>query len=176
MQKIAIANFDSLADRQPAHALVGEVDLVVVRYDDAVSVLYGRCLHRGALMADGHVEGDNLICGVHDWDYRLDTGVSAYNNDEALQKFTSWVERRQGLGRCRRDRRLGAARTRSPSTARPTSGIYADTGHGTAEEPHNALIQALRPRRPEEDRPPRRGRGDGRAARPAADAGTTSRS
>ena len=30
-------------------------------YDDSVSVLYGRCLHRGALMADGHVDGHNLI-------------------------------------------------------------------------------------------------------------------
>ena len=64
MNKTAVARVEDLADRQPAHALVEGVDLVVVRFDDAVSVLYGRCLHRGALMADGRVEGDNLICGV----------------------------------------------------------------------------------------------------------------
>ena len=64
----------------------------MVRFDDDVSVLYGRCAHRGALMADGHVRGANLICGVHDWDYRLDTGVSEYKNDEALQRFESWVD------------------------------------------------------------------------------------
>jgi hypothetical protein len=52
-----------------------------------LNVLYGRCLHRGALMSDGFVDGQNLICGVHDWDYRLDTGVSEYDNDEALHKF-----------------------------------------------------------------------------------------
>ena len=57
-----------------AYALVADVDLVVLRYGDEVSVLYGRCLHRGALMSDGRVEGDNLICGVHGWDYRCDTG------------------------------------------------------------------------------------------------------
>ncbi|QDU84775.1 Glutamate synthase [NADPH] large chain [Planctomycetes bacterium Pla163] len=79
------------ADRRPAYALVAGVDLVVVRLGDDISVLYGRCLHRGALMADGRVEGDNLICGVHDWDYRLDSGVSEYDNDEALPKFASWV-------------------------------------------------------------------------------------
>ena len=49
---------------------------MVVRYDDQVSVLYGRCLHRGALMSDGTVDGDNLICGVRRWDCRLATGVS----------------------------------------------------------------------------------------------------
>ena len=43
MKKIAIANWDKLQDRTPIHALVADVDLVIVRYDDAISVLYGRC-------------------------------------------------------------------------------------------------------------------------------------
>ena len=78
MNKVSIANWNELEDRQPAYALVSNVDLVVIRFDDKVSVLYGRCAHRGALMADGYVSGDNIICGVHHWDYRLDTGVSEY--------------------------------------------------------------------------------------------------
>ena len=82
MNKTAVAKWDELGDRQPAYALVGEVDLVVVRWDSEVSVMYGRCLHRGALMSDGYVDGNNLICGVHYWDYRLDTGVSEYSNEE----------------------------------------------------------------------------------------------
>jgi len=92
MKKTAILDWDSLEDRKPAHALVANVDLVAVRTDDSVSVLYGRCAHRGALMADGRIEGDNLICGLHDWDYRIDTGVSEYNNSEKLRKFEAWVE------------------------------------------------------------------------------------
>ena len=52
MKKIAIKNWGELEDRAPAHALVADVDLVVVRFDEEVSVLYGRCAHRGALMAD----------------------------------------------------------------------------------------------------------------------------
>jgi glutamate synthase domain-containing protein 2/nitrite reductase/ring-hydroxylating ferredoxin subunit len=92
MNKRAICSFNELADRVPVHALVAHVDLVIIRYDNEVSVLYGRCAHRGALMADGHVDGDNLICGLHGWDYRLDTGISEYNNSETLPKFTAWVE------------------------------------------------------------------------------------
>ena len=76
MDKTSVAKWDELKDREPAYALVGEVDLVVVRWDEEVSVMYGRCLHRGALMSDGYVDGNNLMCGVHYWDYRLDTGVS----------------------------------------------------------------------------------------------------
>ncbi|MGR3914833.1 MAG: glutamate synthase-related protein [Gammaproteobacteria bacterium] len=92
MKKHNIADWNTLKDRAPAHALVSGVDLVVTRFDDNVSVLYGRCAHRGALMADGRVEGGNLICGVHGWDYRLDSGVSEYNNSETLHKFHAWVE------------------------------------------------------------------------------------
>jgi methylamine---glutamate N-methyltransferase subunit C len=140
MQKVPIARFEQLADRQPAHALVGEVDLVIVRWGDAVSVLYGRCLHRGALMADGHVEGDNLVCGLHQWDYRLDSGVSAYSHSEALQKFSHWVE--DGQVWVDADQIADWAHAHpQPFDRSVYLGAYADTGHGTAEEPHTALIQ-----------------------------------
>ena len=44
----------------PTYALVANVDLVVIRRKDEeqASVLYGRCLHRGALLSDGHI-GDH---------------------------------------------------------------------------------------------------------------------
>jgi glutamate synthase domain-containing protein 2/nitrite reductase/ring-hydroxylating ferredoxin subunit len=75
-------------------ALVGDVDLVVIRWPDGEghSVLYGRCVHRGAMMADGKIVGDNIVCGVHEWDYRYTTGISSYNQKEKLRKFASWVE------------------------------------------------------------------------------------
>ncbi len=140
MKKISVAHFSALPDRQPASAVVAGVDLVLVRFDQAVSVLYGRCLHRGALLADGRVEGDNLICSLHDWDYRLDSGVSAYNNAEALQKFAAWVE--DGQVWVDADE-IAAWASAHPQPFKRTIylGQYADTGHGTAEEPHNALIQ-----------------------------------
>jgi glutamate synthase domain-containing protein 2 len=43
-------------------------------------------------MADGHVRGKDLICGVHNWDYLASTGVSSYNPKECLRKFSSWIE------------------------------------------------------------------------------------
>ena len=91
LRPVKVATFSELIDRDPTHALVENVDLVIIRYGEEVSVLYGRCLHRGALLSDGHIEGHNLICGVHNWDYRMDTGVSEYSNDEALEKFSAVV-------------------------------------------------------------------------------------
>ena len=91
----AVAKLSELELNQPRHALVADVDLVVTRYgdsDEEISVLYGRCGHRGALLSDGSVSGKNLICGVHGWDFRVDTGISEYNNSERQHKFKSWVE------------------------------------------------------------------------------------
>ena len=141
MRAQAISKWSELADRVPEHALVENVDLVVVRLDDEISVLYGRCLHRGALLADGFVRGDDLICGLHNWDYRADTGVSSYNNHEVLQKFTAWVDGDQVFVDA--DEVAAWAQDHpQPYDREAYLGIYQDV-HGAPEEPHNALIQGL---------------------------------
>lgn len=140
MNKVAVFKKGDLQDRKPEYALVGEVDLVVVQFDEEVSVFYGRCLHRGALMADGHVDGHNLICGVHSWDYRLDSGVSEYSNNEALPKFQCWLEDGKVLVDAD-EIKTWAEKNPQPFDRNAYLGLYADTGHGTAEEPHNRLIQ-----------------------------------
>ena len=141
MQKQKVAEWNELQDRQPAYALVANVDLVVVRYDDDVSVLYGRCLHRGALLSDGEVVGEDIVCGVHQWDYRLATGVSAYDNSEILQKFTAWIE---DGGVWVDAEEIAAWEVDHPQAYDRDAfqGLYQDH-HGTPEEPHNALIQEL---------------------------------
>ena len=141
MQKVEVAQWSALKDREPAYALVANVDLVIVRYDEQVSVFYGRCPHRGALLSDGFVSGTNLICGVHKWDFRYDTGVSEYSNDEALPKFSSWLEN----GSVVVDEEEIAEWTKEhpqPFNRDAYLGLYADTG-GTDAEPHTGFIQQL---------------------------------
>ena len=138
---LRIAEWEALDDRQPAHALVANVDLVVIRYDDDVSVLYGRCLHRGALLSDGHISGEDLICGVHDWDYRFRTGVSAYSNEEALDKFTAWVED-GGVWVDEAEIAAWEKEHPQPYDRGAYQGAYQDP-HGAPEEPHVKLIQEL---------------------------------
>ncbi|MCY3768186.1 MAG: glutamate synthase-related protein [Gammaproteobacteria bacterium] len=141
MNKLAIADWDELEDRAPAHALVSNVDLVIIRFDGKVSVLYGRCAHRGALMSDGYVDGDNLICGLHGWDYRIDSGVSEYNNREILDRFEAWVE--DGKVYVNEDEIRAWERNHpQPYVRSAYQGAYQDPV-GTADEPHVKLIRKL---------------------------------
>ena len=140
-EPVAIATWSEIPDRVPVGVLVGNVDLVIVRYDDDVSVLYGRCLHRGAMLADGHLAGDNLICSLHGWDYVIESGVSAYDNRDCLEKFDAWIDDDTLV--------VDAAQIREWEHRHPQpfdrdayQGAYQDP-HGAVEEPHTALIHRL---------------------------------
>ena len=142
-QPVSVATWSQLPDREPQYALVANVDLVVIRYDDEVSVLYGRCLHRGALLSDGHISGQNLICGVHNWDYRYDTGVSEYNNAEVLHKFTAWVDTDADAVYVD-EAEIAAWHDDNPQAYQRDKylGLYEDFT-GTADEAHNKYIRTL---------------------------------
>ena len=142
-KKSTIAPWSTLPDRQPQYALVAGVDLVVIRYDDKVSVLYGRCQHRGALLADGRIEGPNLVCGVHNWDYRYDTGVSEYKNEEFLHKFNAWIDPKNDAVYVD-EQEIITWRVNHPQPYHRDEylGLYADL-HGTPDEPHTHYIHNL---------------------------------
>lgn len=143
MKQTAIASLADLEPLTPAYALVADVDLVIIRWQvgEQVSVLYGRCAHRGALMSDGRVEGDNIICGVHDWDYDYKSGISAYNSAEKLHRFNAWVENEK-IWVDEDEIRTWAEKNPQPYDRESYQGLYKDH-HGGKEEPHYKYIQHL---------------------------------
>lgn len=136
-----IASVSALEMKQPNYALVKNTDLVIIKHETGISVLYGRCHHRGALLADGHIDGQNLICGVHGWDYRYDTGISEYNNDEQLHKFQEYIE---GDALLIDENEVAAFEIKHPQPFQRDEylGTYADT-HPEETEPYTGYIKEL---------------------------------
>ena len=143
MKKVRVADWNELEPLKPTYALVADVDLVVIRWpdDEQASVLYGRCLHRGALMSDGVVKGRDLICGLHGWDFNYRTGVSSYNPEERLHRFQSWVED-GGVWVDEDEVSSWENENPQPYDRNAYHGLYQDH-HGGAEEPHYQYIQQL---------------------------------
>ncbi len=140
-RKTRVAAFSDLEDGEPAYALVAGVDLVVVRAGSNVSVFYGRCLHRGVLLADGQVDGGRLVCGVHGWSYDLKTGLTP--RGKVLAGFASWVDEEADAVL------VDEAEVETWQRAHPQPyqrerylGLYADPT-GTSLEPYNKRIQNL---------------------------------
>ena len=115
IEPIVVAKYSELGDRKPFGVSVHGMELVVIRMDDEVSVLAGRCLHRGARLADGHVDGDDLICSLHGWDYRAASGVSAYDPSERLHSYDTEVVGDEVV--------ICASEVRHQATVRPTTDV-----------------------------------------------------
>ena len=141
MTEIKTILFADIQDRTPTPFQINGLDLIIVKYDEKVSVLYGRCLHRGALLADGSIQGDNIICGLHGWDFRYDTGVSEYDNSEALHKFKAEIK--EGYV-CIDEEEVSQYLTDHPQPFNRDEylGQYADT-HPENTEPFNGYIKHL---------------------------------
>jgi glutamate synthase domain-containing protein 2/nitrite reductase/ring-hydroxylating ferredoxin subunit len=140
-KKARVASWSDLEDGEPTYALVAGVDLVVVRAGADVRVFYGRCLHRGVLLADGRVDVDRLVCGVHGWSYARETGVTP--RGKVLPLFASWVDEEADAVL------VDEAEVQAWHRAHPQPyqrdqylGLYADPT-GTPLEPYNRRIQSL---------------------------------
>lgn len=138
---IRVASLAELPENAPYPVVAAGVDVVLVRRGDDVSALYGRCAHRGALMADGRVEGDLVVCGVHGWRYQIDSGISPVNPAVTLATFPAWVS----------DGSVYVDEAAITAFARSNPQTYADDGYqgrwikasDTAEEPFVTQIHEL---------------------------------
>lgn len=139
---VPIAQIDDLVDDVPASAEVDGVDLVIVRRAGEVHVFEGRCPHRGALLADGRVEGEDLICGLHGWSFRLDTGISGYNPAKWLHAFPSTVV--DGQVCITKDDLVEYQSTRpGPAAATVYDRLFDDPHQDTVEEPYVTEIHTM---------------------------------
>lgn len=64
-----------LGDDRPAHAVVGDLPIVVVRRNGTIFALADRCAHRGGNLHEGELEGDCIVCPLHGTRFRLEDGA-----------------------------------------------------------------------------------------------------
>jgi hypothetical protein len=152
MNKVRIADWSSLDPETPTPALVANVDLVVIRWPDGaggdesddgrnVSVLFGRCRHRGAMMADGTAGGGKLTCRLHGSTYHYRDGKNVHYPGSDLQRFTAWIE---DGGVWVDEDEVAAWEKKNPQKFRRDAylGQYGQT-KGSDDEPHVKAIQSL---------------------------------
>ncbi|MCW4353730.1 glutamate synthase-related protein [Hoyosella sp. YIM 151337] len=142
MSATKVAHWADLQPEQPTYALVANVDLVVIRHhDDAVSVLYGRCQHRGALLSDATVRNGRLTCGLHGSTYDSKSGINIHFKGADLKAFDAWVE--DGGVWVNSDDVVRWERSNPQKYKRNGyQGLYADFT-GAPEEPYNREIRDL---------------------------------
>jgi nitrite reductase/ring-hydroxylating ferredoxin subunit/uncharacterized membrane protein len=66
-----------LADDRPTPAIVGDLEVVIVKRNGTIHALADRCAHRGGMLHEGELEGDCIACPLHGTRFRLEDGSLA---------------------------------------------------------------------------------------------------
>ncbi len=86
-----------LADLRPGQLKIVTVngrDLCLANYEGEIYALDNKCPHRGGQLGDGQMQGPNVICPLHGWDFDVRTGVSRYDYRDKVTTYP--LRRRNG--------------------------------------------------------------------------------
>lgn len=89
---VEVLKTDALAESQGTTVFVNERDIALYRYEGDFYALDNTCVHRHGKLGDGWMDGPNVICPLHQWDYDVKTGVSRYNVEETVATYPVKVE------------------------------------------------------------------------------------
>jgi phenylpropionate dioxygenase-like ring-hydroxylating dioxygenase large terminal subunit len=85
----ALAFSDEITATPSRHRILAQ-DLVLWRGPGGqVRALSDLCVHRGARLSEGHLQGDNIVCPYHGWGYGADGGctvIPAQGRDRPVSK------------------------------------------------------------------------------------------
>jgi cytochrome P450/nitrite reductase/ring-hydroxylating ferredoxin subunit len=71
---VKVEGAGNLRGNGPHAVAAGGVDLVLLRTRSGLRAYEGRCPHQGALLGEGEIDGDALVCRNHRWRFDVQTG------------------------------------------------------------------------------------------------------
>ncbi len=89
---VEVLKTDALEDSQGTTVFVNERDIALYKYEGNFYALDNTCVHRQGKLGDGWMDGANVICPLHQWDYDVRTGVSRYNASEKVATYSVKVD------------------------------------------------------------------------------------
>jgi|SRR5690554_1776799 len=71
-----LCSINDLKDRTGKRFIVDDVEVALFKIDDKIYALNNICPHQHtALIYDGFLEDDCIVCPVHGWKFNLETGL-----------------------------------------------------------------------------------------------------
>ncbi|MDQ4049761.1 MAG: Rieske (2Fe-2S) protein [Actinomycetota bacterium] len=63
-----------LTQGEPRSVVVGDTPVLLLRDGEHLHAIHDRCSHRGCLLSDGEIDGEDVVCACHGSRFRLDDG------------------------------------------------------------------------------------------------------
>jgi nitrite reductase/ring-hydroxylating ferredoxin subunit len=71
---------------------IGKKRIAVYLVEEQYYVLDDECLHRGAPLSEGVVDGHSITCPLHDWTYHIKTGALLDRAGVALRTYPVQIQ------------------------------------------------------------------------------------
>jgi glutamate synthase domain-containing protein 2 len=84
---VEVAKIDECPPGTVMAVTVNNVDIALCNYEGSFYALDNRCPHRGGQLSDGRLQGSDLICPLHNWDFDVRTGISRYNSLDKVPTY-----------------------------------------------------------------------------------------
>lgn len=88
---VEVLKVNQLEESKGTTVFVNERDIAIYKYEGEFYALDNECVHRGGQLGDGHMDGPNVICPLHQWDYDVKTGVSRYDATEKVATYPTQI-------------------------------------------------------------------------------------
>jgi glutamate synthase domain-containing protein 2 len=89
---VEVLKTHELEEGKGTTVFVNERDVALYQYQGGFYALDNTCLHRAGQLGDGWLDGPNVICPLHGWDYDVKTGVSRYEPREKVATYPVQVD------------------------------------------------------------------------------------
>jgi nitrite reductase (NADH) small subunit len=91
MAFVKVGSVSRLAPGSVMEASVGADYYAICNVDGRIHALAGSCPHRGGPLGQGAVNGSNLTCPWHAWEFDCRTGANDYNPTVIVATFAVQV-------------------------------------------------------------------------------------
>jgi nitrite reductase (NADH) small subunit len=92
MPFVKVGSAAELAPGNVMEAVVGGDAYAVCNVAGEFRAFEGTCPHAGGPLGEGSIDGDNLVCPWHAWEYDCRTGVNTYDESVRLASFPVKIE------------------------------------------------------------------------------------
>lgn len=84
---VKILDVDQLKPGQVTTVTIKGHDVCIANVEGEFFALDNKCPHRGGQLGDGQLQGADVICPLHGWDFDVRTGISRYDHLDRVATF-----------------------------------------------------------------------------------------
>lgn len=93
MPEHVIASLNEIPQGEGRAFAINGCQIAVFRLrDDSVHALDAVCPHRGGPLADALIDDDTVVCPLHGYTYRLDSGTEIMHGGRTVTTYAVWTD------------------------------------------------------------------------------------